>query len=397
MMRFLRFVLILLVLSLTCVSFAAEDCVRYDVATVDYDSIYWAPGIQYCRVIELNHNGDNNGMLVATYELLSSGLRIEKPGYNIHVSRDGGATWEMTATVHEKAAAIQSEWEPVLYELPHEFGGMPEGTLLLSACSVDSAHAKQTALRMYRSFDLGYTWEQFGTVVTGKSPEGVYEPFLELLDNGQLACYYSTAVNQEKHSQILAMKLSTDGKEWSEEMEVVALNEWELRPGMATVARMKDGRYIMTYEMCNAYNPDCGNPVYYRFSEDGIDWGDVTDPGTKLVTDEGVVPGSSPYVAYCRGYGDNGLVLVTSCFQTPSTGKGNVVYVNDALGAPGAWKSWFIPAGNYRRKSGGYSHAIFPSSDGTTMYFVNNVPDEKSEEDFCKMIITRYNFDGKTL
>ena len=126
--------IILAVITMTSVACAAPEYGEHaTVATVDYDELYWGQGISYTRVIELQHSGEHNGTLVATYEMYTSGLRVEKPGYNIHVSHDGGSNWEMVATVREKAAAIQSEFQPFLYELPSQVGDMPAGTLLLAA------------------------------------------------------------------------------------------------------------------------------------------------------------------------------------------------------------------------------------------------------------------------
>lgn len=364
------------------------------VATVaDYEAKYSGVAIQYTRVIELQHSGENNGTLVATYELLGG---PQEEGYHIHISRDGGSTWEEVAMVCEQSADMESEWMPMLYELPCQIGDMPEGTLLLAACSMDPARTEITALQLYRSADIGVTWEEFGTVVVGGGGSaGVWEPFLMVLPDGRLACYYSDCTEGDKHSQKLAMKISEDGVTWGEGIDIVALEDQTQRPGMVTVAKMNDGRYIMSYEMCNAENADCGNPVYYRFSDDGVNWGDPTDPGTKLVTDTGAVPGSSPYIAYVPGYGENGLLLLTSAFQTPGQSKGNIIYINDQLGAEDAWQAWFLPK-RYRRV-GGYSHAIFPAADGRTAYFVNNIPDPNSEKGYTQMIFVRYCFEDDFL
>ena len=365
------------------------------VATVDHSQRYWGCGISYTRVIELQHSGEDNGTLIATYECATSGLHAEKPGYNIHVSRDGGSTWEWVTTVREKATNIQSEWMPFLYELPCRVGDMPAGTLLLAACSVDSAHSEYSTLRIYRSYDVGQTWEQYSTICFGNGALGVWEPFLMVLPDGRLACYYSDCTESETHSQKMVMRISEDGVTWGRTRDIVALEDQTQRPGMGTVVRMNDGRFIMTYEMCNAENPDCGNPVYYRFSEDGIDWGDPADPGFRVVTDTGAVPGSSPYLAYVPGYGENGLLLMTSAFQTPAQSKGNVIYVNDQLGDPDAWRVWFLPK-NYRNQVGGYSHATFAAADGQTAYFVNNIPDTTTDQGYAKMIFVRYRFtDGE--
>ena len=213
-----------------------------------------------------------------------------------------------------------------------------------------------------------------------------------VLPDGRLACYYSDATDEPNHSQKLVMKISEDGVNWGDVIDIVALSDQRKRPGMATIVQLNDGRFMMTYEMCDAEDPGCGNPITYRFSDDGISWGDPKDPGIKVVTDTGAVPGSAPYLAYLPNVGDNGLLLMTAVFQTPSQKKGNIVYYNDNMGAEDSWKTWYLPQ-NYRIPDGGYSRAIFTAMDVQTAYFVNNIPDANSEEGYYKMIFVRYRFD----
>jgi len=393
MKRLLCLLMMCILLSGAVAALAApEEGKHVTVATVDYSVPYWEQAISYPRVIELQHSGEHNGMLIATYELYSA---QGTPGYNIHVSRDGGETWEKTAIVKEKDAALHSAWQPYLYELPLELGEMKAGTLLLAACSIDPGCTRRSELQIYRSFDQGKNWEQYSTIAAGGgSLTGVWEPFLMMLPDGRLACYYSDCTERESHSQKIVMRYSEDGVNWSRTMEIVALRDQPLRPGMSTVARMNDGRYIMTYEICHQENPGYGNPVYYRFSEDGIDWGNPADAGIKVVTDEGAVPGSCPYIAYLPGAGEKGLLLMTSAFQTPYQTKGNIVYINDNLGAEDAWRAWYQPK-NYRIAPKAYSRAIFPASDGITAYFVSNNPDAKSTKGFYKMVFLYVTF-GET-
>jgi len=163
---------------------------------------------------------------------------------------------------------------------------------------------------------------------------------------------------------------------------------------MLTVIQLNDGRFMMAYEMVDADNPNSGNPCYYKFSTDGIDWGDVNDPGIKVKTDKGWVPGSSPYLCYVPNYGDKGLILMTATFQTPGQNKGNIVYVNDNLGDKNSWRAWYLPQ-SYTNPNGGYSRAMFTAMDGETVYFVNNIPDPMSTEDFKQMIFVQYRFNEK--
>lgn len=96
-MRELRLILVLCLLLILCTSCTkAPEVVsggeHHTVATVDYDEQYWEKGLNYARIIELQHSGVNNGVLVATHESYTSGLRVEKPGYDIHISRDSGVS-----------------------------------------------------------------------------------------------------------------------------------------------------------------------------------------------------------------------------------------------------------------------------------------------------------------
>lgn len=393
--RFFSLLLALMLLLTACTSDKLEtksSGEHHTVTTADYDEMYWEKGLNYSRIIELQHAGDHNGTLVATYEAYTAGLRVEKPGYNIHVSRDGGVTWQQVSTVREKAASIQSEWQPHLCELPQQLGDMPAGTLLLAACSIDAGHARQTALRLYRSYDVGQTWEQFGTVALGGGMDtGVWEPFLMMLPDGRLACYYSDSNEAEKHSQKVVMKITEDGVNWGEVIDIVALEKQSLRPGMPTVVQMNDGRYIMAYEMVDEADGGNGNPVYYRFSKDGINWGDPKDSGTKLVTNKKVVPGSSPYLAYVPDYGEKGLLLMTSGFQTPGDARGNVVYYNTNLGDEKSWRVWYQPV-EYQTAYN-YSHGMFVAADRKTVHFINTVPDENSEEGYYKVIYMNVQFE----
>ena len=157
------------------------------IATVEYGQKYWGTGISYTRIIELQHSGEHNGTLITTYECATSGLRKEKPGYNIHVSRDGGSGWEFVTTVRDQTPGLQSEFNPFLYELPQPVGDMPAGTLLLAGLSIDAAHDTSTVIQLYRSHDAGRTWALYTSVAEGSGiGAGIWEPWLMVLPDGRL-------------------------------------------------------------------------------------------------------------------------------------------------------------------------------------------------------------------
>ncbi len=349
----------------------------------------WGVGVQYARILELKYSGDQNGTLISTFEKATSGLSPEYPGYPIYVSNDQGKTWECAATIREDAGVtgLQSEWMPQLFELPRAIGTMEKGTLLCAGTSIDAAHSTASAIRLYRSTDTGKTWEPFATVAEGVGKTGVWEPFLVMLDDGRLVCYYSDCTDPQ-HSQKLSYRVSADGVSWGEACDAVAIPDWKARPGMSVVSRLGDGRYFMTYEMCSDKDSGSGepeyrgNPVCYRYSDDGLDWGDPADYGTKLVTESGAFPGSSPYNVYSPEFGVKGVIIVTAAFQTPQLSQtGTRLYVNFNYGE-GAWSTLPQPL-PYTR--GGYSHGMDISADGSTLYLVNNI-DYTSQ--YCQIAFT---------
>ena len=182
------------------------------------------------------------------------------------------------------------------------------------------------------------------------------------------------------------MRITEDGRDWGETIDVVALEKQPLRPGMPVVAQMNDGRFIMVYEMVDETDPTHVNPVYCRFSADGVHWGEVTDPGTQIVADKNRMPNSCPYVAYLPNVGENGRLLLTS-----ASGDAHRVFYNDNLGDPKSWRVWHQPVeikADYI-----YSHAIFPAADGKTAHFVNCIPDPQSELGYYKMIHLNITFE----
>ena len=135
----------------------------------------------YGRVIELKYNGEQNGTLYATSQWAGE-------NFPVYRSTDGGKKWKLLSKVAEELTpGLIGNWQPHLYELPCQVGDMPAGTLLLSGCSHDPDNAKTMQISIWRSFDLGQTWEQYTIVDTGNGlSDGMYEPFLICDEDGSL-------------------------------------------------------------------------------------------------------------------------------------------------------------------------------------------------------------------
>lgn len=278
---------------------------------------WWGCGVGYPRIILLQHSqlGQNN-VLLATSEEATAGLEAYKPGYPLYRSIDQGKTWTQINFVQDPTDGINSEWQPMLFELPSQCGNYPKGTVFLAACSVDPAHSSTSAIQIYASLDGGVTFSDPITVATGGGiDEGVWEPFLIQLDDGRLVCFYSDDSDDENiHSQKIVYKVSNDGINWGEPVDVVASKEPTDRPGMPVVTRLGDGTYFMVYEIVNneTYN---GNPITYKTSADGLDWGDPADTGTIIVSTNGKSLGSAPYCAWTPLGGDDGTIIVSGTFM----------------------------------------------------------------------------------
>jgi hypothetical protein len=132
------------------------------------------------------------------------------------------------------------------------------------------------------------------------------------LKNGQLSVMYANekhVVENPSYSQIISQKVSPDeGKTWGKERWVAyEPGHHESRPGMPVWTRMKNGNYIVVYEICG---PEKCH-VYYKFSEDGMDW--PLGSGTEIPDQLG-----GPFVLSLT----DGRLLVTS-------NAGNISVSND--------------------------------------------------------------------
>lgn len=316
-----------------------------------------SPGTLYPRALTLKYSGSYNGRMLATFEHYVSGT----PSFPIYQSTDGGVTWTHLSEVTDQVNGWGLRYQPFLYELPQAIGNMPAGTLLIAGNSIPSNLAT-TKLDMYKSTDHGVTWTFVSTQATGgkADPSGAYDPVWEpflLVANNKLIYYYSDE-RDPLHNQKLVHITSTDGINWSSAVEDISLADSTKRPGMTTVAKLGNGSYIMTYEYGGA-SP--GFAVYYKISTNPENFGAATDPGTQLITQDGVKPSSSPYVTWLSGTGPNGTIAVRA-------NSSSELYVNTENGASNTWTRVSTAV------AGGYSPALVPLADNHNLFILNGGP-----------------------
>lgn len=133
---------------------------------------------------------------------------------------------------------------------------------------------------------------------------------------------------------------TTDLRSWGPVIDDVVYPTYTERPGMPTVARLPNGKFIMAYEYGGgpATPGSYQFPVYFKVVSDPEKFDPAT--GVSLKTTDGYIPTGSPYVVWSPAEGRNGTVIVSA----HSSGD---IYVNTGLAEPGtAWKRVATPETN---------------------------------------------------
>ncbi|WP_411152133.1 hypothetical protein [Streptomyces sp. A30] len=187
-----------------------------------------------------------------------------------------------------------------------------------------------------------------GGDAAGNGNTPVWELFF-LVSDGKLIVYYSDQRDPD-HGQKIVHQVSTDIRNWGPIVNDVAMPTFSQRPGTATVAKLPNGNYVMTYEYGGS--PAGHFAVYYKISSDPEAFGSVT--GVSLRSTDGLVPTSTPYITWLPTGGPNGT-LVVGAYSTSD------LFPNSQNGAANAWT---------RISSnvvGGYSRGMLPLTDGHSL------------------------------
>lgn len=323
------------------------DVFKVDVAS-SFDN---EQALTYGRILCLKNSGNNNGTLLATCDQHTwvNGEQV----WPIYKSTDDGETWQHISNVTDTAFGTNRKAQPMLYELPKAVGNMPAGTIVLAGNLVPDDQSSSRIV-IYKSTDIGSNWEYVSTVDVGgsfdydRSPESttstIWEPFLYMDDYGHLVCAFSDErLKDQGVLQSLSLRYTSDGITWSEESNIVAITNKNDRPGMVTVSKMQNGKYIATYEVVNRPSYDQNSSVVYcKFSDDGLNWNE-SDLGTLVKTADGQCLGSSPYVKWVDAGGPNGMVIIGAKWVVNSAGDiqegGQNLFVNYNYGE-GNWERY---------------------------------------------------------
>ncbi len=294
----------------------------------------------------------------------------------VYRSTDNGETFQLFSELKDLRG------QPTLYELPVRMGEFPAGTVLAAGGFVQQDPAKRMLAANY-STDGGKTWQYLSTFAEGgpgrydpadraglslhQNP--VFEPYFYTDSKGRLVVYFSDERHKrDGYSQLNGHRVSSDGgRTWGDLVYDVAIPDGLTRPGMAVVARANNGKYYMTYEMVSmpgyALEPR-SNPVYFKVSDDGLNWGDPTHPGTLIQDRWRQFPQATPYVVWSPWPAPNGTLIVSArAIMRFDLGLvGNGMMINRHYGE-GLWTLIETPI-RYIPNPSGYSQTMIPLGDG---------------------------------
>lgn len=287
-------------------------------------------------------------------------------------STDEGATFHPIGEVRDPEA-VAGQCCAALYKLPQQVGLLPAGTLLWAGTvGYLAGPDAKVGIKVWSSADGGRTWTPLGVAARSAGGGGVWEPEFSV-DAGLLWLYYADETENPRHSQVISRVATLDGVNWWGRHVVQANDQQTLRPGMATITRLPDGRLASTHEMCDRVGDLC--TPYLRFSDTGLWWGNgVNDPGIQVVAYDGSKLKHSPYLTALAGGPLGTRLVLGGQALIDRNGKrdprsGTVLLVNDALGA-GPWSEIAapVPVPNPRPDTcENYSSPLLPVDGGANL------------------------------
>ncbi len=345
----------------------------------------------YPRAIRLDHDGSTAQTMLATFAKGGHGGPTTLPVYR---SVDGGASWSQISTISSHTSGWSLE-APTLFEVPRTVTGLAQGDILAAGTAWSIGDYTAQKIEVFKSTNGGTSWTYLSDCTsTSGLPNtwghGIWEPVFLLADNGTLACFISDErpAGSPTNNQVIGHYTSTNGgASWSSTLvqDVAFPSDNLARPGMQTFARLPDGRFVMSYELCrDATNADHACEVYIKFSADGLNWGALGQAGTLVQTADSRQLLHTPYISWLPGGGANGTLLLSGqrVVAGPTGSKtvlgesGSVIFRNAALGV-GEWTEMeapvtVSPTGGYASgvpSCPGYSTPAIPRENGTSFVY----------------------------
>lgn len=347
--------------------------------------------VGYPRAIRLDFDGSTAQTILATFAKAGHNAPGSLPIYR---STNGGTSWNQISTISSHTSGWDIE-APTLYEVPRSIPGLNQGDLLAAGTAWSVGNFSTQKVEVFKSTDKGQTWSYLSNCAqTSGLPNtqghGIWEPTFVVANNDTLACFISDErpANSSTNNQIIGHFTSTNGGvSWSSSItqDVAFPSDNLRRPGMQTFAKLPNGQFVMSYEMCrDATDPDHACEVYIKFSADGLNWGSLGNAGTLVTTSDSRELLHTPYISWMPGGGPNGTLLISgqrvvsgpTGTKTVLAESGTVLFQNTNLGV-GTWTELEAPVtvnptGGYATgvpSCPGYSTPAIPREDGTSFVY----------------------------
>ena len=321
----------------------------------------WVNGAEYPTSIILSHNGENNGKLLASFEVFD---KVET-FFRIMQSDNKGESFEEIARVKEELTeGLMAAWEPCLFEIPESMGSFREGTVILGGISLDDGCKSKTQISIWASEDCGKSFSEISIVDSaGGTGDGVWEPWF-VYENGVLYCFYSDD-SDPIYSQTIVYKSTTDLINWSEKVPVVVHKNASDRPGMPVITKMGNGKYYLCYELLT----EEGNmPCRYKISDSISEW-NASEEGKEIIALKNRELHTSPVCIWIEKGGKNGMLILTSKYQING---GTELFVSYDYGKTYSVMINPLPF-DWAKDGFGYSPAFVYSQSENLLYFFNTV------------------------
>lgn len=239
-----RTVALAFLLSITAGAAFAQPPVTWTTQAVVLES----DASSWTRMVQLK-----DGSWLAAYTIITTPTRIR-----IKRSTDSMRTWQFVTEIGEAGRDLDN---PTLCL-------RTDGTVLLAIRSVITGQSYH--IETYQSADAS-SFQYQSQVDFDHLNGGVYEPYLYVLPDGRILCFYTSEIHQHEtpsYSQILAEKVSSDGGfTWGPEIFAIA-QPGAARPGEANIVPLPGGVLALFYEICGTES--CVGHV--SFSVDGTTW-----------------------------------------------------------------------------------------------------------------------------
>lgn len=207
---------------------------------------------------------------------------------------------------------------------------------------------------------LRRSFEYVSTVAVGGGPNTtngatpVWEPMI-LTHQGELGVFYL-----DQRDPKYAHQTTKDLVNWGEVVKDAAEANYTRRPGMTTIAKMGNGKFIFSYEP--AFAPEdpvhAEYAVHYRIADSPFEFDKAK--AMLLKATDGTISSAGPQTIWTPTGGENGTIITSDSTYSE-------FFINHAYGDPSAWTK--VKSG----KGVGYTRdlRIMPHTDGKVVLVTN--------------------------